>query len=178
MLHKETVLKYIHFFKAQREICMNEISSEFSLKLEQGVYDQTQVAQFLQKIQQNCKSTVSNELDLMTRMNILLLQQILTPESQIKWGLLEDEELLNKIREFEIQQEVNVQTLKQRSTVDQSLKQLENENSNLVLKVQELQSQLDQRLENSNAVKSLLGLLERKNIQLEELKVLERSETT
>lgn len=171
MLHKETVLKYIHFFKAQREICMNEISSEFKLKLAQGVYDQTQVQEFLEKIQHNVKYTVLNELDLMTRMNILLLQQILTPESQIKWGLLEDQELLNKIREFEVEQELNVESQKQRSRIDQSnLRELQAENTKLLGQVQELTTQLDQKLENSNAVKSLLGLLERKNTELKALK--------
>jgi stalled ribosome alternative rescue factor ArfA len=146
---------------------MNEISSEFSLVLEPGVYDQNQVHQILQTIQKNTKSTVSSELDLMTRMNILLLQQILTPESSINWGLLEDENLLNKIKEFEIQH-VTTQTLF-RSRLDQSVRDLQNENLKLQNQCKELQSELDQKLEKSNAVKSLLQLLERKNLELQKL---------
>lgn len=171
MLHRETVLKYIHFFKTQREICMNEISSEFILKLEHGVYDHSQVQEFLNKIQNNIKSTVSSELDLMTRMNILLLQQILTPESNIKWGLLEDEVLLDKIKQFEEEQELNVKSQRQRASVDQSnIQELQNENSRLKQEILDLKTQLDSKLENSNAVKSLLGVLDRKNVQLKSLK--------
>jgi hypothetical protein len=147
---------------------MNEISSEFSLVLEPGVYDQNQMHQILETIQKNTKSTVSSELDLMTRMNILLLQQILTPESIINWGLLEDETLLNKIKEFEDEQELTTQTLYR--SVDQSLRELQNENLKLQIKCKDLQSELEQKLEKSNAVKSLLQLLERKNLELEEFK--------
>lgn len=150
---------------------MNEISSEFILKLEQGVYDDTQVHEFLQNIQNNVKSTVSSELDLMTRMNILLLQQILTPQSSIKWGLLEDEILLNKIKEFEEEEELIVKSQRQRASVDQSnMQELQNENSRLKQEILELKTQFDTNLQDSNAVQSLLGVLERKNVQLKKLK--------
>ena len=149
---------------------MNEISSEFKIKLDDEVYDSKQVYKLLLEIQKCVQSTVSHELDLMTRMNILLLQQVLTPDSDIKWGHLEDEHLLNKIREFE-QEEFNlIQTQRQRVTIDESrVKELELENSNLKSELKNLQLEIDKRLENSNAVKSLLGILERKNILLKKL---------